>query len=91
MWFYFFYQAQSLKIGNDARSGVKAIKSLVAIGCRVVYGRVIGKDIDDGKVVAFTYFIVVEVMRWRNFYATRSKLLINVVVSNNWNAAVAQG
>ena len=89
MGFNFFQQAQSVKVGNDALAGIKAIKATVSLRCRAVDLGIVGKYIDHREIMTLADLIVVKIMRWCNLYAARSEILINILVGNNGNGPIA--
>ena len=83
-------QPERLDILDYFLARLEAVESAIRFRCLIVDARLFSQYVDDLEIVAFAYLIVIEIMRWRDFYTAGTKLRINIVIGNNGYPAATQ-
>ena len=85
--FDFLEQTQRFEFGNNCFACVEAVHAAIFFGHVVVERGIVGQNVVYRQVMTFANVIVIEIVRWRNLYATRTKLRIDVIICNNRNTS----
>ena len=73
------------KVFYDCFSALVTVHTLIFLACKLIHMSCVVHYIDNGKVVAKTYFKVVGVVGRSNLNNTCTKLHVNIAVGNNRN------
>ena len=82
--------ALNLKIGDERLTAFKAVHADILRARELVHVAVVGHDVDLFKTVTLTYEEVVRIVSGRNLNDTGTKLLLDIIVSENRNLATRE-
>ena len=80
----------SLKIGDESLAAFKAIHTDILSARELVHVTIVGHNIDLFETMTLTYEEVVGIVSGRNLNDTSTELLLNIIVSENWNLATRE-